>query len=599
MDFGSRQRLDLLNAKSNALASALCSISESSDVARQKCLNFATEIRELVKAWSNLSKALYDPALEARPAFTKILERVLVDNSKIIDDVRNQLAELRAKQAQYDAAIKGKRWIPRAKTSHLVVSFLSRETIQLRQQQVYYAISVLDVLLGVVFHAKTLGEGTDTQDAQASLQDQLARLRNESDARALVFREERRLGDKSIMAHLWLSTVTWHSDSFDVPPFETLALQWLKIASGTVVEQAETSGEHNPRQLTKLVMQLQQDIREQASQHKVQVNEHKRQHDSLRAWAEGTIGQLEFSQQKSAKDSASRIEEMKAQLEVQKQRIDSDNIVIEQLKHSRHEWSTHYQKQSQLLQQIETQMREIKKENALLKRSSMEQQQHLLQLQDKYEKLQQAASKLQQQNQLLKEKLTETNVEKQDLETRHSQLQARYAKAVQHNKKWREMFQNGPEEREAQIEQLQEEVKDFKDEINALKSDLAYMTGDRNSLRDSLKKAESERLTERNYTNRLQERLATKRTDCPSSYETRHSGRRSRSRQRSDSSTQSASRSVSKESNSRASSSTFVDDSASDRDYYIDKLPRRTSGDATSKLSGWFSPRRTFVLSNR
>lgn len=596
MDFGSRQRLDLLNAKSNALASALCSISESSDGARQKCLNFATDIRDLVKAWSNLSKALYDPTLEARPAFVKIIERVIVDNSKIIDDVRNQLAEIRSKQAQYDAAIRGKRWMPRTKNSHLVTSFLSRETIQLRQQQVYYAISVLDVLLGVVFHAKTLGEGGSNQDVQASLQDQLARLRVESEARTLVFKEERRIGDKHVISSLWLSSVTWHADSFDVPPFETLALQWLKIATGTVVEQAETSNEHNPRQLTKLVMQLQQDMREQASQHKVQVEEHKKQHDSLRTWAEGTIGQLEFSQQKTAKEAASRIEEMGAQVEVQKQRIDADAVVIEQLKHSRHEWSTHYQKQSQLLQQIETQMRDIKKENALLKRSSIEQQRLLGQLQDRYEKLQQSASKLQQQNHLLKDKLSETITEKAELETRHIQLQTRYAKAVQHNKKWREMYENGPGQRENEIERLQDEVQDFKDEINALKSDLVDMTGDRNSLRDSLKKAESERLRERNYSNRLQERLASKRTDCPSSYETRHSSRRSRSRQRSESSE--TSRSTSKENTSRASSSTFVDDVVSDREYYEESLPRRTSGES-SKLSGWFSPRRTFVLSNR
>lgn len=150
MDFGSRQKLDLLTAQSNALASALCGISDSNDNARQRCLNFATEVRAFVKAWSNLSKALHDPQLEARPAFSQILERVLSDNSKIINDLRSQLAEVRTKQAQYDAAVKGKRWVPRNKSAHLLVSFLGRETIHLRQQQVYYAISVLDVLLGVV-----------------------------------------------------------------------------------------------------------------------------------------------------------------------------------------------------------------------------------------------------------------------------------------------------------------------------------------------------------------------------------------------------------------------------------------------------------------
>lgn len=146
-----RLKLEHLTAHSNALAAALVNIQDSNDHARQRCLNFSAEIRGFVKAWSNLSKALHDPQLEPRPAFTKIVERLLTDNLRIINDLRTQLAEVRNKQEAYDAAIRNRRWVPgRHKTAHLLVAFLGRETTVLRLQQVIYAVSVLDVILGVI-----------------------------------------------------------------------------------------------------------------------------------------------------------------------------------------------------------------------------------------------------------------------------------------------------------------------------------------------------------------------------------------------------------------------------------------------------------------
>ena len=59
-----RQKLDLLTAQANALGTALSSIPDTNESARQRCLGFAQEVRAFVKAWSNLSKALHDPQLE-------------------------------------------------------------------------------------------------------------------------------------------------------------------------------------------------------------------------------------------------------------------------------------------------------------------------------------------------------------------------------------------------------------------------------------------------------------------------------------------------------------------------------------------------------
>ena len=398
---------------------------------------------------------------------------------------------------------------------------------------------------------------------------------------------------------MWFNTVTWHADSFEAPPFETLALQWFKIVPGGG-DDRQTTSTLDTQNLTRIVMQLQQDLREQSQTYQKQVQDHKQQHDALRTWAEGTIGQLEFSQQKTAREAAGRIEEMRAQLEVQKQRIDADTVTIEQLKHSRNEWTAHYQKQSALLEQLEAQMRDLKKENVAMRRSYAQQQQKLDDLMQRHEKLQQSHSKLQHQNQALRERLTETETDRRLLEDKNLKLHARYSKAVEHNKKWRELYDEGPGERDAQIQQLQKDIKTFKDEVATLKSDLTYVTGDRNHLRDSLNKIANERDTERLHNNRLQERLSTRKSEPPSAYEARSSRRRSRSGSRSDSVVPSTtSRSASKGSASRASSSTYVDDSASDYEHYTSNLPRRISGDPSSKVASWFSPRRTLVVSGR
>lgn len=145
-----RKKLDLLTAQANALGTALCAVSDTHDNARQRCLNVAVEVKSFVKGWNNLSKALHDPQLAPRPAFIQIIDRLLLDCSKIVNDLRGQLADVRTKQSQYDAAVRGKRWMPRNRTPQLLANFLGRETTILRQQQIFYAISVLDVLLGVV-----------------------------------------------------------------------------------------------------------------------------------------------------------------------------------------------------------------------------------------------------------------------------------------------------------------------------------------------------------------------------------------------------------------------------------------------------------------
>ena len=351
-------------------------------------------------------------------------------------------------------------------------------------------------------------------------------------------------------------------------------------------------------------MQLQQDLREQSKRHHEQVQEHRQQHEALRTWAEGTIGQLEFSQQKSAREAASRIEEMKNQLEVQQQRMEADAVTIEQLKHSRNEWTSHYQKQSQFLQQVEAQMKDLKKENAIFKQACAQQQQRVEDLQQKYENLRESYGKMREQNQALHRRLRESEADKQTLEERNVQMQNRLSKAVQHNRRWKELYDAGPAQRDEQILQLQEDIQAFKKEVATLKSDLSNVTVDRNQLRDSLRKVEGERNTERIHARSLQERLANRKSngECPNAYDARPSPsrRRSRSRSRSDSVEPSASsRSMSRATTSRASSSTYVDDAASDYEHYSSNLPRRTCGESTSKIGSWFLPRRTLVVSGR
>lgn len=146
-----RQRLELLTGHAGALGSALHTTPDSNEKAKHQCLNLAAEVKSLVQAWNNLARALYDPQLKPLAPFTQILEIVLSDCARILNDLRTSLSEVRTKQAQYDTASRSQRWsVTPIKKGHILVSFLGRKTTTLRVLQIRYALSVLDVILGVV-----------------------------------------------------------------------------------------------------------------------------------------------------------------------------------------------------------------------------------------------------------------------------------------------------------------------------------------------------------------------------------------------------------------------------------------------------------------
>lgn len=586
------QRLELLILQSNTFATALVGISTAND--RQQCLNVASEIRAFVKAWNNVSKALSDPGLESRPAFSRILDRVIIDNSKIINDLRSQLAEVRNKKDALDAAVRGKRWVPsKNKGSQLVLGFLARDTTQLRLQQIAYAESVLDVILGVILHAKTLGIGpVRPQDAQAAIRDQLARLRAESEGKARVFKEERRLGDKHVLSSLWLSTVTWHEDTATQPPFETLALQWFNIVPEDqqyAVERSDTTVDGS--KLTRMFMQLQQDLREQSQTHTAQIAEHQSRHDKLRTWAETNMRQLELNHAQTSRNAKEQIEGLTAQLEVQKQKMDTDATTISQLEYARKSWSTHYQKQSERLQHIENEMRGLKVETS-------QQQMKLDALQTKYERLLA-------QNQALRKRLEQVEDEKEELSEDFNELQNKHSKVLQENKQWRSYYQNQKHKgnddpnREAQIQNLRDQIVLAKEEIANLKTDLNEAEGTRDELRNSLTQAETQREEQRHRADHYRERLSsgTPRRECPNSFDQRQHRRHSRSRVRSDASSTSGtttSRTTSRDGRSRASSSTYIGDDGgdSDREYYDRRasIRRESTTQKPRRIEAWFSP---------
>ncbi|KAK5074188.1 hypothetical protein LTR64_006667 [Lithohypha guttulata] len=590
------QKLELLILHANTLATTLVGISDSNGHVRQRCLNFAAEIKAFVKAWSNLSTALHDPQLQARPAFTKIVERLLIDNTRIVGDLRSQLAEVKNKQQAYDAAFRNKRWIPggKHKSAHLVVTFLTRETTILRQQQIIYANSVLDVILGVAFHAKTLGIVPATpQDAQAAIRDQLARLRAESEAKALVFREERRLGDKLIVSSLWLSTVTWHADAAQQAPFETLALQWFKVVpeeAMNVEHEDATANRADTRKLTRMFMQLQRDIHEQAQNHASQVTEYQTRHD----WAESNIRQLELNQARTARDAKAQIEGLTSRLEIQQQKIDTDATTISKLEFARKSWSAHYQKQSEKLQQLEAGMKSLKQETT-------QQQARLENLQQKYDKLLN-------QNQTLRHRLEQSEFEKEALAEKLDNLQVKHSETVRENKQWKAYYATNKDKvhdnsRDAQIRKLRQEIQIAKDEIHSLKTDLANAEGSRDQLRDSLSHVESERDEQKHRADHYKERLSTgmPRRECPNSFEMRQSRRHIRGQRRSDgawsttgTTTSSGSRATSRDRHSRTSSSTYVGDEDSDREYYDKRASSRRRSSSTSRpsrIEAWLSPK--------
>lgn len=587
-----RKRLDLLVAKANALANALRGTSDTNDNAKQRCLVLAAEVQSFVKAWSNVAKALHDPQLQFRPAFSQIIDRILNDCVKIIHDLGSHLSDVKTRQAQHDAAAQSMKWLPKRRTTHLLVSFFGRENINLRQLQIRYAIAVLDVILGVVFHAKTLGyEPSTQQDAQTSLQDQLARLRAESDARILVLREECRIGNQPVASSQWLDSVTWDSDSFGVPPFETLALQWFEDAEDDD-RQLVASGADS-HDLVRAVKQMEQNLREQDRRHDQQTRKfeeqslkYEQENAALRLWAKDTITQLQFSQQKTKREADSRIEEMMSQLEVQKQKIESDAAIMQQLRYSQQEWGSNFQRQSRQFQQLEARMEELKK-------TCSEQQARLESLQHDNNKLQSMHDKLAQQNQKLRHRLGESEAQRQLLEAENGQLQTRYARTLSSGKRYKDLYEAGSGDREAQIEEMQEGIQAFKAEIASLRSELARVTGNRDELRQSLTMTEKQR-------DRYKERLDSVKPPCPTIWDgptSPTSRRRSSSRRRVDydtgepSTPAGTSRGSSRHSTSRSrtSSATYVNDSASESEQGRDRSQRRSGSTAASSLSSWFS----------
>lgn len=577
-----RKRLDLLIAKANALSNALRGTSDTNDNAKQRCLVLAAEVQSFVKAWSNVVKALHDPQLQMRSAFSQIIERILNDCVKIIHDLGSQLSEVRTRQAHHDNAAHSIRWLPGRRNTHLLVSFFGRENINLRQLQIRYAVAVLDVILGVVFHAKTLGyEPSSQQEAQTSFQDQLSRLRAEQDARILVLREECRIGNQPVASSQWLEAVNWDSSSFGVPPFETLALQWFEDAED---EDRRLEGDDlNPHDLVRAVKQMEQNMREQDRRHDQQSRKfeeqslkYEQENAALRNWAKDTITQLQFSQQKTKREADSRIEEMMAQLEIQKQKIESDAAIIQQLRYSQQEWGSNFQRQSSQFQQLEVRMED-------LKRTCAEQKARLESLQQDNDKLQQMHGKLAQNNQRLRQRLSESEAQKQLLEAENSQLQSRYSKAMSARNRYKDMYENGSGNREAQIEEMQEGIQAFKEEISSLRNELARVTSNRDELRHSLVVTEQQR-------DRYKERLHNVKPppptiwDGPTSPTARR--RRSSSSRRDDARSSSRDSSVSR---SRNSTATYVNDS-SDNEYAGRSSRRGTSGSsAATSLQSWFS----------
>lgn len=399
--------------------------------------------------------------------------------------------------------------------------------------------------------------------------DQFTRLRAEKEAKALVYREERRVGEKGILASLWLSTVTWHLETTERPPFENLALQWFETVTDDMnpglAEQVNDNAE--TQNLTRLVLQLQNDMREQASQAQ-----------RTRTWAETSIRELMDKQLKTEKDAATRIEELRNQLEVQQIKIDSDTATIERLDHARKSWSLHAQKQTEKVQQIETEIKTL--------------QEKCLHQQNKIDTMQLKQEKLIQQNQILRQRLEQAETEKDDLAKKYYKLQTRHSEVVRRDKQWT-AYHESTKDRDVQIKKLLVEVKAAHEEIDELKLHLVDALGARDQLRNSLTEVEGERDEARRRADTFKARLSTPRRECPSSFDNRQPRRESHSRQRSDSVTSSpASRTTSRQGRSRSSSRTYVDDSASDREYYDDGIRRKRSSSKSSKVDAWFSPMR-------
>ena len=442
-----------------------------------------------------------------------------------------------------------------------------------------------------------MGSDTTTQqDAHATVRDQVARLKAESDAKALVYREEVQRGDKLIVSSLWLSTVMWHNDAAQQAPFETLALQWFRIVPEEEREEQQQNEPADMRRVTRMMMQMQHDLREQAHKHQDQISSHQERHEKWKTWAEANIRQLEFTQEKTKQEANAKIEGLTNQLEVQQQKIEQDAVTIEQLEFARKSWAAHYQKQSEKLQQLETSMKGLQK--------------HCTTQQAKLDNLQQKYEKLLHQNQALRNRLEQSEVERDALAEKYYKLQTRHSEVVRDNKQW-VAYYNANKDRDSQIKRLRDEMEEARKEITHLKHDLTDAETVSHQLRSSLNVAERDADKERHRADRYKQRLSdasTPKRECPNSFENRQQPRSSHSRtRRSDGSTVSVndtasttgtsrSRATSRDGRSRASSSTYVDGDDSDREYYESRAnrPRRSSSKGSTGgragLEAWFSP---------
>lgn len=385
-----------------------------------------------------------------------------------------------------------------------------------------------------------------------------------------MFKEERRLGDKSVLSSQWLSTVAWHPNATQQPPFENLALQWFEILPEEI-EVALPDNNFDTRRLTQAVLQLRQDLDLQAGTHRdqiqVQAQTHQNQlkqqqdrHDEWKVSVQANFRQMEDDQKRTEQAARAKVEELSSRLEVQQ-------LTIKQLEATRAQWRTHYQNQSEKLQQLEENLKILQTDHA-------QQQVKLDMLQERYDKLQQ-------QNRALRQKLEQSEVEKEALAENFYKIQTKYSEAVKTNKQWAAYYDQ-QKDRSGQLKKLQAEIAAAKEEIADLKTDLDAAEGSKSQLRNSLKDVEQERDHEKHRAAYYKERLQSPRKECPNAFETRTTNRRSSSRNRASSETSSSAHTAASR-GSRSSSVTYVDDNASDREYYDSRASRRSSRARSSK----------------
>lgn len=424
-------------------------------------------------------------------------------------------------------------------------------------------------------------EHVSQQDAQAALRDQIARLRAESEAKAVVFKEERRLGDKSVLSSQWLSTVVWRPDAAQQPPFENLALQWFEVLPEEIEDDPSDSN-FDVRRLTQAVLQVRQDLDAQADSHRTQIqaqaqahhNQLKQQqerHDEWKATVQANFRQMEDDHKRTEQSAKAKVEELSSRIEVQQ-------MTIKQLEATRAQWRTHYQNQSEKLQHLEEALKALQANHA-------EQQAKLNLLQDKYQKVQN-------QNRGLRQKLEQSEAEKEALAANYHNIQTKYSAAIQDNRRLA-TYRDSYKDRGQQLDTLQSEIATAKEEIADLKAELEYSEGSKSRLRNSLKDLEQERDYAKQRADWYKAHMNSPRKECPNAFETRQTQRRSSSRSRAPSEAPSAQTTSTR--HSRTSSATYVDDNASDKEYYDSRRAssRRSSRTRSSKggvTDTWGSP---------